>query len=99
VGVARLEPARQRDPRELAALEGPEQRSYRIPEPHVTLFPGVDRQSAGAIQTEGQRFFVHVPLDDEGRPGRYQISVWGRHPGNEKPVIVSLRTIDVRVRR
>jgi hypothetical protein len=96
VGVARLESARPVAAAQLAGLDTPEERTYRIPDPHQTFFAagrGGDRPAA--VKLEGRRFSAEIPLDDHGLPGRYEVSVWGRHPGSEDPVIVSLRTIDV----
>jgi uncharacterized protein YkwD len=99
VGVARLDPARPLDPKQLASLESPEDRTYRIPDPHETYFPpGRGFESSRVVDLEGRRFSVEVALDDRGLPGRYEVSIWGRHPGSESPAIVSLRTIDVRAR-
>jgi hypothetical protein len=50
------------------------------------------------VKLDGRRFSAEIPLDDRGLAGRYEISIWGRHPGSEEPVIVSLRTIDVFLR-
>ncbi len=96
VGVGRLDPARPLSGAQLASLNTPEERTYRIPNPHQTYFAS----EAGAgepttVQLEGRRFSVGVSLNDRGLSGRYQVSVWGRHPGNEDPVVVSLRTIEV----
>jgi len=96
VGVAWLSPAVALPAAELAQLDSPEKRTYRIPDPHVTYFPAGRADAPNGVFLDGRRFAVEVPLDDRGLAGRYEISVWGRHPGNEAPMIVSLRTIDVR---
>ena len=96
VGVARLDPARSLPAAELADLDSPEERTYRIPDPHVTYFAAGRVDAPNGVVLGGRQFSVEVPLDDRGLPGRYEISVWARHPGNEAPMIVSLRTINVR---
>ena len=47
-------------------------------------------------ELDGKRFSLELDLKHPAGPGRYQVSVWGRYPGDKAFVMVSLRTIDVR---
>ena len=90
IGLARVEPARSIPVDQL--LRGG---TYHVPEPYAMFFPA-GYETPQPVQLTGRRFSIDLVLDDQGRPGRYQVSVWGKHPGNERPVMVSLRTIVVR---
>ncbi len=48
------------------------------------------------VTVQGSTFSIDVPLNDRGRAGRYEVSVWGKYPDSgEALVMVSLRTINV----
>jgi uncharacterized protein YkwD len=89
VGISRLDPAQG-----LSARHLNETSVYPVPEPHVLYFPA-GYKTPKPVQVNGRSFSIDVPLDDGGRPGRYGVSVWGRYPGSEALVMVSLRVISV----
>jgi uncharacterized protein YkwD len=92
VGLARVEM-----PRALSATEANARRAYPVPQPYqmywtqgyVTPIP---------VTVTGQRLAVDIPLDDRGKPGLYELSIWAKLPGSPDPQIVSLRTIRVHPR-
>jgi len=43
----------------------------------------------------GNTFSLGTYLDDDGKPGLYEISVWATFPGVNEERLVSLRTIEV----
>lgn len=87
VGVARMP-----DARPLTVEQLNQTGVYRIPEPHELYFPAGFR-GRRPVRVEGSHFAVEVDFGE--RPGRYQISVWGRFPGSETLAMVSLRTIAI----
>ncbi|HEY6561838.1 MAG TPA: CAP domain-containing protein [Polyangiaceae bacterium] len=89
VGIARVEPAQPISPKDLLP-----KKSYVLPQPYVMYFPpGFETPKPVAVT--GSRFTITVPLNQGGRPGRYEISVWGRYPGGgDALVMISVRTID-----
>jgi uncharacterized protein YkwD len=90
IGIGRVEPAKPLPPAHLNSTS-----VYRVPEPYVLYFP-LGFKTPKPVVVKGKSFTIDVELDDRGRPGRYQVSVWGKYPGSEALVMVSLRTIDVR---
>ena len=90
VGVARIEP-----PKATPAEELNQTSSYAVPEPYVIFFPK-GFVTPKPVAVEGNKFHIDVELSDGGKPGRYQLSVWGKYPGSEDLVMTSLRTITVR---
>jgi uncharacterized protein YkwD len=90
VGLARVEPQQPVSVQQLL-----QRSTYPVPEPYVLYFPA-GYKTPKPVQVEGGRFNIDVKLDDRGRPGRYEVSIWGRHPGQQELFMVSLRTILVR---
>jgi uncharacterized protein YkwD len=72
-----------------------ERGTYQVPAPYALYFPK-GYQTPKPVDVDGNRFGIDLELDDEGRPGRYGVSVWGKHPGNDALVMISLRMIDVK---
>jgi uncharacterized protein YkwD len=69
---------------------------YRIPQPHILYFPE-GFKTPKPVKLDGSKFEIEVPLDDRGKKGRYEISVWGNYPGSGKElVMISLRTVLVK---
>jgi hypothetical protein len=68
--------------------------TYRVPQPYVTFFPE-GFVTPVPVRVSGRRFIVDVPLQDGGRPGIYEVSVWGEVPDASDPVMISLRTVRV----
>jgi uncharacterized protein YkwD len=90
VGIGRIDLA---EPTPASELN--ETSTYRVPEPKVLYHPK-GFQTPKPVEVDGKRFSIEVPLDDGGRPGRYQVSIWGKYPGSEKElVMISLRTLRV----
>ncbi len=90
VGLARLDLATPRDPKALNRTS-----TYRISEPYQIYFPR-GMKTPKPVEVVGARFSIDLVLSDRGRPGRYEVSVWGRYPGSEALEMVSLRTVLVR---
>ncbi len=89
VGLARIEPARPTPAQDLN-----ETSTYRIPDPQALYFPK-GFVTPKPVEFDGTRFGIELPLTAPGGAGRYEVSVWGKYPGSEDLVIVSLRTITV----
>ena len=89
VGLARIEPVHALSVAHLNATS-----SYPVPDPYVVYFPE-GYKTPKPVRVQGNHFDIYVTLS-HGGPGRYQVSVWGRYPGSEAFVMVSLRTIVVR---
>ena len=90
VGIARIEPAAPLTPQHLNSTS-----VYRIPEPAILYFPA-GFKTPKPVKVDGRAFQIDVPLELQGKPGRYEVSIWGKYPGDDALVIVSLRTIRVR---
>jgi uncharacterized protein YkwD len=89
VGVARVDMPGPRTPKELLQTGG-----YKIPKPHVMYFPA-GYKTPIPVQVDGESFRIAVPLDDDGKPGLYQISIWATVPNRKELTMVSLRTLPV----
>jgi uncharacterized protein YkwD len=90
VALARIDHPK---PREAADLNGTG--SYQLPAPYATYLPK-GFVTPIEVRVEGNRFSVDVPLDDRGRPGVYEVSVWGLVPESSDLVTLSLRTVVVK---
>lgn len=89
VGLARVEL-----PRALAPSEANARRSYRVPEPFQMYWPP-GYETPIPIAVKGARFGIEIPLDDHGKGGLYELSIWAKLPTSPDPQIVGLRTIRV----
>jgi hypothetical protein len=91
VGLARIEPRRP-----LRAEELNHTSTYPVPKPYALYFPK-GFKTPKPVELDGKRFSIELRLSDHGKPGRYQVSVWGRYPGaGNQLVMLSLRTIEVK---
>jgi uncharacterized protein YkwD len=91
VGLARIEPRRP-----MPASELNQTSTYPVPKPYALYFPK-GFKTPKPVELDGKSFSIELPLSDRGRPGRYQVSIWGGYPGaGNQLVMISLRTIDVR---
>jgi hypothetical protein len=90
VGVARIEPATRLPAAKLNATY-----TYMMPKP-FTLYSPPGYVTPKPVKVDGGRFAIEVPLSDQGRAGRYEISVWGTFPGDPALTMLSLRVVDVR---
>lgn len=91
VAVARIDKDAKRSPEDLNTTH-----SYAIPQPYVSYFPhGFVTPIEVAVDPSKKRFSIDVPLSDGGKPGVYEVSVWGIYPGSKDLVMLSLRTIEV----
>lgn len=89
VGLARVDA-----PRGITAAEANSRRSYPVPAPYATYWP------AGFVTpiplvVKGGHFSIEVPLDDHGKPGLYELSIWAKVPQSPDFQMVGLRTIRV----
>ncbi len=90
IGVGRIEAAKSIPVSKLL-----ETGSYPIPDPQI-LYAPEGYETPKPVKVDGNQFEIEVPLSVQNQPGRYEVSVWGKYPGAEAFVMVSLRTIDVR---
>jgi hypothetical protein len=90
VGIGRIEPAKAMLPAELNTTS-----VYRVPEPYILFFPA-GFKTPKPVQVKGNEFEIEVPLDQARKPGRYEVSIWGKYPGDDALVMISLRTVSVR---
>jgi uncharacterized protein YkwD len=88
VGLARIDPEK---PLSVAHLNSTS--SYPVPDPYVVYFPA-GFKTPKPVKLDGKHFSIDLLLN-HGGPGRYELSIWARYPGNEAFLMVSLRTIDV----
>jgi uncharacterized protein YkwD len=92
VGVARIDAPLPRSAESLNRTRG-----YVVPDPYelfaprklVQPFPRPPR----VLSQLGNGFSLGLELDDGGKPGLYEISVWARLPGAAEARLVSLRTV------
>jgi hypothetical protein len=78
----------------LTTTEANARRSYPVPQPYATYWtPGF--VTAIPLVVNGSKFAIDVPLDDHGKPGTYELSIWAKLPESNDFQIVSLRTIRV----
>lgn len=88
VGIARIDL-----PAPLSASELHATSTYTTPQPYVLFFPP-GFETPKPVTVSGSKFTITVPLQDHNRPGRYEVSVWGKYPGSgDALVMVSLRTV------
>jgi hypothetical protein len=90
VAVARIDIPKPREPADLNGTG-----SYQLPAPFATYLPK-GFVTPIEVKVDGNRFSVDVPLDDRGRPGVYEVSVWGLVPESSDLVTLSLRTVVVK---
>ncbi len=90
VAVARIDLLEPREPTDLNGTG-----SYQLPAPYATYLPK-GFVTPIEVRVDGNRFSVDVPLDDKGRPGVYEVSVWGLVPESKDLVTLSLRTVVVK---
>jgi uncharacterized protein YkwD len=89
VGLARVDL-----PRVLTTSDANSRRSYPVPPPYATYWPP-GYVTAIPLLVKGGTFGIDVPLDDHGKSGLYELSIWAKLPGSPDFQIVSLRTIRV----
>jgi hypothetical protein len=90
VGIGRIDA-----PKPLKATELNSTSVYRVPEPYILFFPA-GFKTPKPVKVRGNAFEIEAPLSDGRKPGRYEISVWGKYPDDDALVMVSLRTVLVR---
>lgn len=89
VGVARIAL-----PSAMTAEQLNKTHSYPVPQPYVTYFPS-GYVTPIPVKVSGDEFSIEVPLSDGGKPGLYEVSVWGEVPETKDLVMLSLRTVRV----
>jgi hypothetical protein len=91
VGLARMDPAQP-----IPAAQLNETSTYRPPDPYVLYF-AQGFKTPRPVTVDGKKFEIEVTLDDRGKKGRYEVSIWGQYPGGgDSAVPISMRTIIVR---
>ena len=69
--------------------------TYAVPSPSELYFPK-GFVTKKPVEVNGKHFRIDVPLPKRGQAGRYEVSIWGKFPGQGKQLeMVSLRVIDV----
>jgi hypothetical protein len=66
---------------------------YAVPSPEDLYFPKgfVTKKE---VTVTGKHFRIDVPLGKAGKPGRYEVSIWGKFPGSgEQLDMISLRVV------
>jgi len=89
VGIARIDL-----PKPLAPSEANKRRSYLVPPPYQMYWPK-GFVTPIPVEVSGGTFRVDLPLSDGGKPGLYEISVFGKLPGMASHGMLSVRTIEV----
>jgi uncharacterized protein YkwD len=89
VGVARIDAPAPKEASELNGLH-----SYAIPVTYTQYFPK-GFVTPAPVEVHNNRFSIRVPLNDDGKAGLYEVSVWAHLPETPDLVMVSLRTIAV----
>jgi uncharacterized protein YkwD len=87
IGVARVGA-----PRPLPVDELNRRRSYDVPKPYQMYWPAGFKTPI-PVKVNGGKFSIDVPLNDHGQSGLYEVSVWGKTPGNPDYAMLGLRTI------
>lgn len=90
VGLARIEPAHPLTAEHLNSTS-----VYAVPAPYALYFPA-GFKTPKPVAVKGRSFHIDLRLDDRGMSGRYEVSVWGKYPGDKDLTMVSLRTIEVK---
>lgn len=69
--------------------------TYAVPSPTELYLPK-GFVTKKPVEVNGKHFRIDVPLDKAGRPGRYEVSIWGKFPGAGRQLdMVSLRVLSV----
>jgi uncharacterized protein YkwD len=87
VGLARVD-----GPKPLPVGELNRRRTYPVPAPYQMYWPP-GYQTPIPVIVKGGRFGIDVPINDKGKAGMYEVSVWAAVPGADDLVMVSLRTL------
>lgn len=90
VGLGRIAPAKAMSAAELNATS-----VYRIPEPQTLYFPP-GFKTPKPVKVDGPAFSIDFDLGPSPPAGRYELSIWGKTPGQKELFMVSLRTIVVK---
>lgn len=90
IGLGRIDLPAPRSPRDLNATS-----VYRIPQPETLYFPP-GFKTPKPVELDGRKFSLAIGLGKNPRPGRYEVSIWGKEPGSDQLFMVSLRTIMVK---
>lgn len=88
VGLGRVDPAKP-----MTAAELNQTSTYAMPAPD-TLYAPEGYVTPKPVKLDGAKFEIELPLGKQ--PGRYMVSVWGRYPGADELVMISLRSITVK---
>ena len=86
VGIGKIE-----SPKAISTAEANKRRAYPVPKPDVMYWPK-GFVTPLPISVDGQHFAIDLPVPG---PGFYEISIWGKRPGDTDYATVSLRTLRV----
>ena len=75
VGISRID-----QPRPLPPAEANKRRSYLVPPPYQMYWPK-GFVTPVPVDVQGGVFRIDVPLSDGGKPGLYEIAIFGKLPG------------------
>ena len=89
VGLARVDALHS-----LTVAEANKRRSYPVPAPYQMYWPAGFKTPIPVL-VSGQHFAIEIPVSDKGRPGLYELSIWGKLPGSSDYAMIGLRTIRV----
>jgi uncharacterized protein YkwD len=89
VGLSRVDA-----PQSIAVTDANKRRSYPVPPPYQMYWPAGFKTPI-PLAVKGRAFSIDLPIDDGGRAGLYEISIWAKLPVTSELVIVGLRTIRV----
>ena len=87
IGVARVD-----TPRPLAIHDLNQRRSYLVPPPYQMYWPP-GFVTPIPVEVRGNHFSADLPLDQRGKAGMYEVSVWARLPGSAGPILVGMQTL------
>lgn len=91
VGLARIDHAKPMSPEKLNGTGG-----YVFPSPFVVYFPA-GYKTPKPVEVKGNRFRIEIPLNDRGRPGRYEVNILAAPDAKAKQFEpIAITTIDVR---
>jgi uncharacterized protein YkwD len=90
IGLARIDAPHALSVKEANATR---RRAYPVPAPTALYWPP-GYKTPIPVQVNGAKFAIDVPIADGA--GMYELSIWARFPGAKDPVMVGLRTIQVK---
>ncbi len=91
VGLGRIDHAKPISPEQLNGTGG-----YVFPSPFIVYFPE-GYKTPKPVKVDGNSFSIEIPLNDRGRPGRYEVNVLAAPDAKARQFEpIAITTIDVR---